>query len=151
MTAKTEAVALLEAISATLASIDQRLARLERIATGPDVASDRELDSKHGNPEIQRDPKQWRGPSYARKRMSEAPPEYLDMLAEFKSWQAEQDSKKPGEDAQRYAEFARRDAARARGWAKRLRAGWRPPSATGPRPLASAAPEPEIDASDVRF
>jgi hypothetical protein len=85
---------------------------------GP-VASDDDLDSKHGNPEVRKDPGRWRGESMAGRRFSDCPPEYLDVLASLFDWRAEQDEKKG--DAR--SKWARLDAARARGWARRLRGG----------------------------
>lgn len=95
---------------------------------GGGVASERELDSEHGDPIIRKDPPRWSGESFVGAHYSEATPEYLDDLASFNDWKA---SKNEGVEAKKkYAAYDRRDAARARGWAARLRAGWKPATAT---------------------
>jgi hypothetical protein len=90
-------------------------------ATNGDVAPDSDLDGEHGNPVIRRDPKRWEGESMVGRCYSDTSPEFLDCLAGFLEWSA----KNPREGKEKYADYDRRDAARARGWAKRLRAGWR--------------------------
>lgn len=90
------------------------------------VASDRDMDGQHGNPSIRNPPKDWGGADYTGYRFSETTPEFLDFLAKdldgLAAWIRRQgDEKKAG-----YKEL---DAARARGWARRLRAGWQPTAA----------------------
>jgi len=145
-TPRNEAVELLRAILLVLESQDRRLTAIERALVGPDVAPARELDSQYGNPVIKKDPKGWRGPSFQGKRLSQATPEYLDVLAELKDWIAEQEDKKGTPEGDKYAAFSRKDAARARGWAKRLRDGWKPPKE--PRDARETEPEQE---SDLQF
>lgn len=116
----------------------------ELAAALPTVASDRDLDGEHGNPEIRtKDPRNWTGDPMRGKRFSECSPEYLDQYAEFLDWmqtQAETPAK---------ARYKQLDASRARGWAARKRNGWTPPpeetSAFG------AAATGGIDASDIPF
>ncbi len=91
----------------------------------PEVANDADLDGKFGDPEIRHDPKRWNGPSFKGKRFSEAPPEWLDEMASFKDWAAGQDSAKKTPENDKKAHYNRLDAARARGWAARKRAGWK--------------------------
>lgn len=95
------------------------------------VASDRELDSQYGDPEIKRDPPRWHGQPFVGFRFSETSPEYLDCVAEFKDWQADKDDeagKKDNKDRPK-STWGRKDARLARGWAARLRKGWRSPNA----------------------
>lgn len=125
----------------TLRSIDAHLAALVQhfgcgsrpaSAPGPNVpgiAPDSDLDSKYGNPAIRaKDPRDWTGESQLGKPFSECPPEYLDMVA------ARLDYFAGNETDEKKARYNRLDASRARGWAKRLRAGWKPteePAAAG--------------------
>lgn len=109
-------------------------------ATPPkQVADAADLDGKFGDPEIRKDPPLWikdGGASFQGKRYSDCPPDYLDKLAGFFDWQAGKDEeqgktytdKKTGEEKPS-APLKRRDAARARGWAERKRAGWKAPAA----------------------
>ena len=85
-----------------------------------EVASDADLDGKYGDPEIRRDPPRWDGPSYVGQKFSHCPADYLETLAGFYEWKATKDEAKGDEQSKKYARYARQDAARARGWAKRL-------------------------------
>jgi hypothetical protein len=90
------------------------------------IADDRDLDGQHGDPTIKFDPKEkyWRGASYVGYRFSETEPDYLDAMAKYLdacAYMAEQDA---DEKKRRGAVYKRKDAARARGWAARLRNGW---------------------------
>lgn len=95
-----------------------------------DVASDRDLDSERGNPTIKFDPKSkyWDGASYEGYKFSEVPePAYLDAMAKYLDACAymaakEAASGKDVEKNEKSARFKRLDAARARGWAARIRA-----------------------------
>lgn len=92
--------------------------------TTPSVASDADLDSQYGDPKVKRDPNQkhWDGPSFVDAHYSECPSDYLIALAGFLEWTAKRNDEKAaqGDDkAANYATYDRRDAARARGWAKR--------------------------------
>lgn len=112
-----------------LTSIDGSLKKLVAIAekrkvgdnAGPAVAPDADLDGQYGDPVIRRDPKRWTGESYVGSHFSQTTPEYLEEVASFKEWQAQQDDKKADEESKKKAGWNRKDAARARGWAKRLR------------------------------
>jgi|SRR5688572_31370958 len=90
------------------------------------VADDRDLDSQYGDPEIRgKDPRRWTGATMRSRKFSECPPEYLDLLAESLDWQAGEAEKK-GEvtsGGKPVGPYKRKDAARARGWAARIRAG----------------------------
>lgn len=116
----------------TLKSIDASLKALvagrpaEPASSAPTVAPDRDLDGQWGDPEVKaRDPRDWTGPTMKGKRFSECPPEYLDMVAERLDYFTAQNKGETEED-QKKIRYQRLDAARARGWAKRLRSGWKP-------------------------
>lgn len=106
-----------------------------------EVASASELDGQYGDPDIRRDPPRWDGESYAGRKFSEATPEYLDCFADFKEWQAKKDDENGAVDGKGRpkSHWAKKDARLARGWAARLRSGWKPAAAAG-------APEPVTDA-----
>lgn len=92
----------------------------------PAVAPDADLDGPHGNPIIKaKSPRDWTGEPMTGRTFSECPPVYLDLLAERYEFfnTKEPDAKKRG--------YNSLDAARARGWAARLRAGWKAPAAAG--------------------
>jgi hypothetical protein len=124
------------AVEKTAAAAERAASCLERMekrravggaqasGSAPAVADAADLDSKYGDPEVKRDPPRWSGAAFAPCRMSECSPEYLDCLASFCEWCA--DKAREERDAKKEA-YKRRDAARARGWAMRIRAGWRRP------------------------
>ena len=89
----------------------------------PEIASDRDLDGSYGDPMVRMTPRDWSGPSYKTRPMSECPPEFLDQLADLLDWTAEQaESKNEMTDAGKpIGAYRRRDAGRARGWAARKR------------------------------
>lgn len=128
--------AILEQLARIEAKIDAIAARqgTNGVVTAG-VAPDSDLDSQWGDEEIRKDPpRDWSGDSYKGRRMSECPPEYLDALAGYFDWKAG----KEAEDAatltdadeaakkSKYSGYSRKSAARARGWAARLRSGWKP-------------------------
>lgn len=118
---------ILAALKRIEAKLDAALAKLqseERRKPAPaseNVASDRDLDSKYGNPKVRFDPKDWDGGTCKGRLFSECPADYLEMLANAYEYFAEKnaasDPKKAG--------YERLDAARARGWAKRIEGGWK--------------------------
>lgn len=116
-----------------LRSIDASLKALVAAAPKPppSIADDADLDGAYGNPTIKaKDPKDWKGATQIGHAFSECPPAYLDLIAsrlEYFADQAEKDGKLTT-SGKPVAPFNRRDAARARGWAARLRAGWKPPT-----------------------
>lgn len=106
---------------------------------GPGVASDRDLDSQYGDPQVKKQPRGWNGPNQVGKRYSQTSPEFLDMMADFLDWKAGKNDEDAADEtaeaedrssAKKFAKYARADAARARGWAARLRAGWKPKANT---------------------
>lgn len=106
-------------------------ARTPTTGTGaPAVASDADLDGQYGNPEVKaKSPRDWVGESQQGKRFSECPPEYLDLVASRLDYFAQQNAASENDDDRKKVRFNKLDAARARGWAARLRAGWVAPVA----------------------
>lgn len=106
------------------------------------IASDRDLDSQYGDPIVKaKDPRDWTGEPMNGRKFSECPAEYLDMVAERLDYFAEQ-AEVTGELANNgkpAAGYKRLDAARARGWAARIRSGKHVP-AKSPAPAAWADP-----------
>lgn len=102
-----------------LQSIDASLKALVAAQRGGAPTAERvELDGPHGDPIVRaKDPRDWTGEPMKGRHFSECSPDYLDMLAERFDYFAsqEQDPKK--------AKYNRLDAARARGWAQRIRDG----------------------------
>lgn len=140
-----------------MSSIEERMAQLEgRVATlegtvaalraaqaagagpgassggAPRVASDADLDGQHGDPVVKFDPRDWKGRSYVGLPYSRTEADYLDLVAAAKEWSADREEAKP--EKRKYARYSRADAARARGWAARIRAGKvkKPPLAPPP-------------------
>ena len=119
-------IALLEEQNGLLRGILQALSPdAPAVRATVTVASDRDLDGQYGNPVIRTDPRRWDGPTFRGRRYSECPPEYLDALAEFLEWQGQQSDKKNerSNSNRPLGDYRRQDAARARGWAKRIREG----------------------------
>ena len=100
-------------------------------ASGGAVTSDRDLDGKYGDPDIRFDPKKWDGASFKGRKFSAAPAAYLELLAEAL------DEIAAKTDDEKTAGYKRKDAERARGWARRNAGG---PSGSGGR--GQTAPDP---------
>jgi hypothetical protein len=98
------------------------------------IASDRDLDGQYGDPTIKKDPARWKGESFVGYRYSETTPEYLEEVASFHDWRASKDDEANAVDTKGRPKsyWARKDAALARGWAKRLRARPAAPPASPP-------------------
>lgn len=135
----------LEKLEKLVAEQASRIEALERVigglaavfgGGGADVADDDELDGKYGDPVVKKDPttNYWKGQSFLNKHLSECSPEYLDAFAKYRDVCAKMKEKDGTEAKKKYAAFDRRDAARARGWARRLRSGWVAPIASGSTP-----------------
>jgi hypothetical protein len=100
----------------------------------PERANDRDLDSKWGDPDVKFHPRDWKGEACKGRRMSECPPEFLDLLAGTFDYFAKK-ADETGETTNAgkpVAPYKRKDAARARGWAHRIRGGWRPETVDEP-------------------
>jgi hypothetical protein len=143
MTDYEEILGRLDRIEAKLDVLSKAKAASPASKTEGDIASDADLDGKYGNEEIRRDPssKYWDGASYAGQRMSECPADYLDAYAKYKDACAYMNQKEGKEEKAKYVGYDRKSAARARGWAQRIRGGYKPPAPV-------LAP---IDDSDVPF
>lgn len=128
-------VTRLNELHAKVDALAARPAAARPAAAAGAVADDRDLDGQYGDPNVRKDPPRWSGESHAGKRYSDCPPEYLETLAGLLDWQAGKDEEKGDPDSLKYAGYKRKDASRARGWAKRLRDGWTRPGADDPLPF----------------
>lgn len=139
MAAGEEAIATLKSIDATLKAM---LAIMrQRTPKTVDVATDRDLDSKYGDPKVTMNPRDWTGESCKGLLMSECPPDFLDLYASALDYFA-QKAEETGEtyNNKPTAPRKRQDAARARGWAKRIREGKH-----APPPVIAEGWEPRED------
>lgn len=123
-----DVVSLLMSIDATLKgmyALAQQRTKQARAAAPKTVASDRDLDGKYGDPILKFMPRDWNGPSFKARRFSECPPDLLGMVAEtFDHFARVAEEKNEITDKGKpVADYKRSDAARARGWAKRIREG----------------------------
>lgn len=116
------AIEILESIESLL----KQFVTQARAAQPKPVASDRDLDGKYGDPKLNFIPRDWTGPhSYKGRRFSECPADLLDMVASTFDYFAQQAEKtdERANNGKPVADYKRADAARARGWAKRMRDG----------------------------
>lgn len=105
----------------------QRLARAaapQRAENSERVASDSDLDSQYGDPEIKMNkmPRDWTGPNMKGRKMSQCPSAFLELAAGFFDWaadKAEEKNETYGSQNKPVAPLRRKDAALARGWALR--------------------------------
>jgi len=128
MSASEEILRLLKSIDASLKALVAQSAQ----AGGKGIADDRDLESQHGNPVVKFHPRDWIGPPCKGRKFSECPPDFLDMLAETFDYFAGK-AEEAGEQTSTgkpVAPYKRKDAARARGWAKRIREGRHVPAST---------------------
>lgn len=116
-----EILTVLRSIDASLKTLIQQAA-----ANKPKpVATDRDLDGNYGNPVVKFDPRDWTGASCKGLKFSDCPAPFLDLLAEtfdYFAGQAEAKNEKTN-SGKSVADYKRQDAARARGWAARIRSG----------------------------
>lgn len=116
----------LQTILRRIDDIEKKLA--SRPPTGPvasegRVAPDADLDGPYGDPELRFTPRDWTGEPHKGRRFSECPPDLLDLVAsslDYFAAKAEKEGKTTA-SGKPVADFNRKDAARARGWAARLR------------------------------
>lgn len=114
---------------------ERRVERTDARGGGGEVASPETLDGPDGDPLVRGLPKKWTGADFIGMHYSETSPDFLDCVADFKDFCAD----RPRDDKEKRAvPFKRRDAAIARGWAERLRKGWRASGAPA-RPHAQDA------------
>jgi len=110
---------------------------------GGEVASDSELDGQYGDKLIKKDPPRYKGPPLAPCNMSEGSPEWLDALASFCDWRASRDDETNAVDdkGRPKSYWAKKDAALARGWARRIRERGNAPLPERRRPPTSYGPQ----------
>ena len=132
----------ISALEARMAQLTNGAAQQQPRGSGAEVASDDDLDSQWGDPQVKHEPNanQWKGDSFKGCNFSQCPPKYLKLLAHKLDYMAQKDEEerrtyvnKRGETVPT-APFKRKDAARARGWAKRNEG-----LAEAPRPAATKA------------
>lgn len=148
MSATVETINLLRSIDASLRellALSKSKKRAEVVAVSvlgvTSLASDRELDSERGNPIVKaKDPRDWTGPSMTGKHFSECPATYLDLLADRYDYFATK------ETDEQTKSWSRLDAARARGWAARVRAGYKPAAKE-----SEGFPSDMVKADDISF
>jgi ribosomal protein S21 len=126
----TEELTLLRSIDATLKEL-LTLSKTKRAATpqpAAQTATDADLDSTHGDPIVKFMPRDWTGDEFRQQPFSATTPEFLDMLADSYDYFArknEEDSS--NQESKKKTFYDKLNAKRARGWAARLRAGWKSP------------------------
>lgn len=112
----------------TLRRIEQKLDEVLKIMKAmptptveyrPLPVDEDDLDSKYGNPKVKFMAKNWKGQDVTGWHFSDCPPEYLDMHAKMLDYFAKKDSQDPAKAKD--AIWRAKDAARARGWAERIR------------------------------
>lgn len=129
-----ELLAQVQQLQTTLAAIAAHVG-LDPILATIAPATDFDLNSEWGNPTLDRSPKGWSGEQLEGRQMSDLHPTTLRALArEYAKLAAWHDSKKNVDGKGRpKGNYARRDAARALGWALRLeQRGQRGPGAARP-------------------
>ena len=131
-----EVLHVLQKFGERMTNIEKRMATLtvkQAVSSSKvEPADDSDLDGQHGDPVVKKDPPKWTGDSFVGCKFSECSAEFLDNLAGFKMWQAgkEEAKEKAGDEAAgKKAWYARKDAARAAGWSRRIRDGYTPPVA----------------------
>lgn len=141
-----------EDVLAVLKSIDAGIKQLlvqTRVAKPKEIASDSDLDGQYGDPVIKAaDPRDWTGPSQKGKHFSECSSEYLNLVADRLDYFADvaERENKLTSTGKPVAPYNRKDAARARGWAARVRAGRVPQRQTEQSdPTWDAPPPPTSD------
>lgn len=116
MSASVETIALLKSIDASLKALVR--------ATVPPPPAD--LDGQYGDPLVTAsDPRDWLGDPMKGRRFSECPEAYLELVASRLDYFADKAAEK-GEltsSGKPREPLLRLDAARARGWAERIRKG----------------------------
>lgn len=133
-----------DAIIAALSRIEAKLDRLLSAPTGERPSKDQE---------VRKDPKSWKGGSYAGRMYSECPPDYLEELAGLFDWMATKDDESGARGETdprgnlRSGKWKRADAALARGWAAYLRV--KGGAARGGAP--KAAPADAFDGDAIPF
>jgi hypothetical protein len=123
-------------------TIEEKIADLTARVTALESASglyatESDLASSYGDPTVKFTPRAYAGPDVKGLHYSQCPPEALDAIAEALTYSGQN----PKEGKEKYAKYDLTDARRARSWARRLRAGWKPAA-----PAADTTPAPSFDA-----
>ena len=107
---------------ARISQLENRKAHPQQPA-GATVATDADLTGERGDPKVERNPPRWDGDDMTGRRWSQTSVAFLECVASFLDWKADN----PREGKEKYSQYDRKDAARARAWAARLAAGstWR--------------------------
>lgn len=116
-----EAIDLLKSIDASLKALVKQTAA----AQPKPIADDRDLDSQWGDPIVKFNPRDWTGDDCKGRHLSECPAAFLDLLAstfDYFAMKAEENDERT-DAGKPVAQYKHKDAARARGWAKRVRDG----------------------------
>lgn len=122
--------AILAEVRALTAKVDALTAMVAKLASSSANAAtkqlslpDVDLDSDHGDPEVRFLPKKWTGRDYKGFRFSDTDPDFLDMLADSLEFFARKNDENGVKDSKGgpKSKWDRLDAARARGWAERIR------------------------------
>lgn len=103
------------------------------------TSDDRDLDSQYGDPKVFRDPWGWKGRTYKDEPFSRCPADFLEAIASDKDKYGEK-LMREGDEIKAGYQF--REAARARGWARRSSA--RGPAALPARDDFAPTPQPSV-------
>lgn len=124
-----------------VAKLEARVAELEKVIsamravfvggpTAAEGASERDLDGQYGDPEVRMIPHDWTGTGVSKgMRLSRCPADFLDLYAGTMDYFAKKNDEKGEKDnkGNPKSRWDRKAAGLARGWARRIRAGWAPP------------------------
>ena len=123
-----ESIALLTRIAEALEAL-LALSRSKKAAqVASTTATDAELDDpKWGDPLVKFLPRDWTGDEFRQTHFSATTPEFLDALAESYSYFARKndESGEKATNGKPKSYYDRKSERLARGWAARLRAGWK--------------------------
>ncbi len=116
----------MDATLKTLLTVSQQRVTEARAAKPKPIASDADLDSPYGDEKVRLNPRDWTGASLKGQPMSTCPAPFLDLLAESYDYfeRKNEDAGAMTDKGKPKADYDRRSARRARGWAQRARAGW---------------------------
>jgi hypothetical protein len=135
MSANPDVLSVLHSIDASLKTLVQIAQRRQQASAAPvngsTIAPDSDLDSQWGDPQVKFSPRDYSGTTdYKGLRMSECSPAFLDALAASYDYFAQKNTLEDNmaNNGKPKADYDRCAAARARGWAARLRSGWKPPA-----------------------
>lgn len=137
-----------------LRSIDASLKALVALARQLLPPAPVDLDGPHGDPIINAsDPRDWTGDTMKGRKFSECPPVYLDLWAQRLDYFAEKAAKdnEVTTSGNPREPYLRKDAARARGWAARIRAGYNPAIAASNREYESDFPSDTMKSDEIQF